>query len=161
MLRDRLSGSERSGNRGNSALGNREESINNPLPGDQRHIRRKLFRIGSAPAHRPLLHQCQRLLSLLCLHNGNGFLYRVGTGLNALQPALHAVRNHNFLLHHGGLLNGSQNVPGFYFFSRLCRCVELPFFIPVQSGYLHASGQQIALGFLHDFVQWSLNTVID
>ena len=161
MLRDRLSGSERSGNRGNSALGNREESINNPLPGDQRHIRRKLFRIGSAPAHRPLLHQCQRLLSLLCLHNGNGFLYRVGTGLYALQPALHAVRNHNFLFHHGGLLNGSQNVPCLYFFSRLCRCVKFPFFIPVQSGYFHASGQQVALGFFHDFIQGSLNTVID
>ncbi len=45
-------------NRRDAAFGDGEQRINNTLTGDQRHIRRQFFLVGTAFSNRPALHQC-------------------------------------------------------------------------------------------------------
>ena len=54
MLYDRLARTERAGDRRNTAFGDGEQGVDDPLTGDQRFIRGELLLVGPPDADRPL-----------------------------------------------------------------------------------------------------------
>ena len=160
MLHNCLTGTERTGNSGHTALGDGEHRIDNTLTGDQRRIRNQLLLVGTAHTNRPLLHQCQWMFCTIIIHNhANGLFYRVGTTLNGLDRTLNPVRNHNLLLYHAGLLNGANDIAGNHLITDLGSRNELPLFLSVQSGNRDTSGN-IRTGHLYHAFQWTLDTII-
>ena len=67
MLRHGLSGTKAARNRCRSTLGNREQRIENTLPGNQRHTDRQSFCHRTSRLDRPFLYQRQLMKLILCI----------------------------------------------------------------------------------------------
>ena len=140
MLYNRLAGTERSGNSRNTALCNWEQTVNNTLSCYKRHVRRQFPLIRTAFTYRPLLHQFNRmLLSLLIRHNSHCIGNRILSAADIGKGTAYAHRNHDFLLHHLGLLNRTDDVAAANLVSHICSGYEGPLLLTLQGGNLHAA----------------------
>ena len=74
MLRDCLTGTERSGDSSDTALCDREESIDYALTGDERLDRRKFFLVRTSAADRPLLHHGELFVAVFRLNDIDNFV---------------------------------------------------------------------------------------
>ena len=74
MLRDCLTGAERSGDSSDTALCDREESIDYALTGDERLDRRNFFLVRTSAAYRPLLHHGELFVAVFRLNDIDNFV---------------------------------------------------------------------------------------
>ena len=144
MLDDCLTASEWSGNCGNTALCDREESINDTLSGYQRHIKRQLLYIRTSPSYRPFLHHGQFFVAVFCFNHSDHFFHGMFSGSNLFNSTFHAVGNHDLLLYNRRFLNGSQHISGLYLISHFCNRDKFPFLISLQGRNLYTSLQVVS-----------------
>ena len=160
MLDDCLSASERSRNRCNTALGNREKCVDNTLSCYKRHLRRKFLLIRTTATNRPLLHHSQFFFAFFCFNNCNNIFYCKCAFFDFLDCSFNSVRNHDLLLYKNCFLNCTDHISCLYFISNLYSRNELPFQISLKRRNFNSSFQVVS-GNLHNIIQWSLDSVID
>ena len=160
MLNDSLTASKRARYCCHTALRDREEGINDTLPGYKRHLRRKFSLIWTAFSHRPLLHQSKLPLSCFRCYNCNHFFYCKFTCFDLFDRPFYSIRNHDLLLYHRRLLDRTDHISFFDFISDFNSRNKLPFQISFQRRNFHTPLQTVARDF-HDIIQRSLDSIVN
>ncbi len=161
MLDDGLTGTERSGNRGNTALGDGEEAVDDTLTGDQRGVGSELGLVGTALTDRPLLGHGDIHIALFGLNDRYGLADIEGAGLDRLDLSGNPVGDHYLLCNNGCLLDSSDDVTGFNLVADSRCSHEVPLLLLIEGGNFDTAGQPVRAGHLHDDVQGPLDTIVD
>ena len=161
MLDDRLAGSERAGDAGGAALGQREEGVDHPLPGDQRRVGVDLAPVRTADANRPLMREAQLVGGAqLVGQRADHFPDRERAGAQAAERAGQAGRHHDPVLDDLRLLYPAEPLSGAHLLAAGGGRGELPDTLLVDRGRLDAAGDELAV-VAGDHVQRPLDAVVD
>ena len=139
MLNNRLAASEGSRYGCHTAFCDGEEHVNHALSGDQRHAGRQFLLIWTAFTNRPFLHQSYVFVAFRRRNDCDDIFYGKFSGFDLLDRTLDAVGDHDPLLHHCGLLYGTDDVSGLHCIAGLCSRNKVPFQITLQGGNLHTA----------------------
>ena len=159
MLDNCFAASERSGNRSHSSLCYREECIYNSLSCDKWHDRWYLFLIWTALTNRPLLHECQLPVTLVCLNHTHSLLNCEFSCLYLFDGSCHTIRHHDLLCDDHSLLNCSYHIACRHLITHLGSRHKCPLDISLQRWDFNSS-LQVVTTYLHDIIQRSLDSIV-
>ncbi len=160
MLHDRLAAAERTGNRCDAALCNREQRIDDALTGYHRLVGRELFCVRSALSDRPLLqHRQEDFLAVLFELRDRGDDIRFALE-DPRQLAGYVRRNHDLVQNRFGLLYRTENVAAFELVADLRDRYEVPKLFVIER-IDHDAARNAVARLLTNLVQGTLNAVVD
>ena len=160
VLHDRLAAAEGAGHGRHTALGDGEQGIDDPLTRDHRRGGSHLLLVGTGTTYRPALEH-GHLVDVPAVGQSRDRLGDVEVTLGDLvDHAFDPVGYHDLVQDDGGLLDHAQDVARLHGLAHVLDGHEVPQFVVVEIGDLHAADDTVAEA-LGDLVQRTLDAVED